>query len=416
MGVAVTANAGSERAQKARIKGLERELRRREGELRAESREACRALEEQLRGLRSAKREQKAEAKRTQKELREQLRSTKCSLRAEAKRARAEADRAEKLEGRLKRANEEIQRLRGKLEQAQREKKRQAAPFSKGEPKAKPKKPGRKKGKKYGRRGKRKRPAHVDDVFEALLPESCPDCGGIVTETDVHEQTVTDAPPVRPHVTQFNVHVGCCEECGARVQGRHPRQHSDALGAAAHQIGPVALVLAAHLNKVVGASYEKIAHFFLSAWGIGVTPSALARALKRLAKKGDPVYGQIEEAIRRSPTVYPDETGWKVNGLKAWLWAFVGEDATLYRIEFSRGFEGAYGSDPRRGLGRRSWPRRLVSLRQLLRRPASAVPPAPDPTLRSDPRVRNARRRSLPASDQGDPPRSARSSRPSRGG
>jgi transposase len=117
-------------------------------------------------------------------------------------------------------------------------------------------------------------------------------------------------------------------------------------------------VLAAHLNKVAGASYKKIADFFLAAWGIGVTPSALARAFKRLAKKGNPAYEQIWEAVRQSSVVYPDETGWKIGGLKSWLWTFVGEDATLYKIEFSRGFEVAkaiLGEDWDGVLGHDGW-------------------------------------------------------------
>ncbi|MBI4866763.1 MAG: IS66 family transposase [Candidatus Wallbacteria bacterium] len=315
-------------------------------------------LEEEVQQLRNAKRALQAEANRASGELKEKLQATRRSLRAETRRANREGARAEKLDRQLKAANKELKELREKLEKAQRENKRQATPFSKGDPKPDPKKPGRKKGAKYGKRGERPRPERIDEIFESPLPEACPDCGGAVVETAVHEQFVTDIPPVQPHTTQFNVHVGCCEKCGKRVQGRHPRQHSDALGAAANQIGPVAQALAAHLNKLVGASYVKIADFFLAAWGISVTPSTLTRALKRLADKGDPAYQQIAEAIRQSPAVYPDETGWKVGGLKSWLWAFVGEDATLYTIQFSRGFEVAaaiLGEDWDGALGHDGW-------------------------------------------------------------
>ncbi|MBI4587436.1 MAG: hypothetical protein HY725_01240, partial [Candidatus Rokubacteria bacterium] len=53
---------------------------------------------------------------------------------------------------------------------------------------------------------------------------------------------------MRPHVTRFDVALGRCRHCRRRVQGRHPRQTSDALGAAASQLGPRALALAADLN------------------------------------------------------------------------------------------------------------------------------------------------------------------------
>ena len=41
--------------------------------------------------------------------------------------------------------------------------------------------------------------------------------------------------------------------------------------------------------------------------------------------------------MRQSPVVSPDETGWRIGGRNAWLWDFVTPDATVYRIEHSRG-------------------------------------------------------------------------------
>lgn len=305
----------------------------------------------------------RARAKTLRSQLAEAQRQVDVERRArrrEARRADRAETRAKRLERQLEHKTREVQRLREKLEEALRARKRQATPFSKGDPKPDPEKPGRKPGRDYGQRGARARPKNVDEVLEAQLPAVCPHCGGAIAETAVEQQFVTDIPPVRPHTTQFNVHVGCCKKCGKRVQGRHPRQHSDALGAASVQIGPLAIALAAHLNKLAGASYDKIAKFFLSAWGIGVAPSTLVRALGRLAARGGPVYAEIADAVRESSIVYPDETGWKVDGLKSWLWAFVGEDgtATLYTIRFSRGFdvvESTLGKDWDGVLGHDGW-------------------------------------------------------------
>src|ERR1035437_5496973 len=51
--------------------------------------------------------------------------------------------------------------------------KRQAAPFSKGPPKANPKRPGRKAGDDYGVKAFRAVPPTVDEAYEAPLPEHC---------------------------------------------------------------------------------------------------------------------------------------------------------------------------------------------------------------------------------------------------
>ena len=92
--------------------------------------------------------------------------------------------------------------LERRLDEKERTSKRQAAPFSKGEPKARPKKPGRKAGSRHGQHAHRPPlpPETVAEILEAPLPEACPDCGGEIGEDDdVDEQFQTDIPtePVR---------------------------------------------------------------------------------------------------------------------------------------------------------------------------------------------------------------------------
>jgi transposase len=239
------------------------------------------------------------------------------------------------------RLKEENSRLREQLERTGRAGKRQAAPFSKGPPKPDPKPPGRKPGAQYGPKAWRRVPEHVDEVLDAALPARCDRCGS-PTELDVVvPQYQTEVPRVRPHVTQFNVPVGPCTACGRRVQGRHPRQTSDALGAAASRLGPHALALAAQLNQGLGLSFGKVSTFFATAFGVQVTPSGLCLALHRVARAGEPTYTAFVLALRRSPVVAADETGWKVAGWLEWLWAFVTPTITLYAIQSGRGFEEA---------------------------------------------------------------------------
>ena len=59
-------------------------------------------------------------------------------------------------------------------------------------------------------------------------PRQCPACGGPVAETDLVEQYQTELPEPRVQRIRFRIPVGRCQRCGRRVQGRHPRQTSDA--------------------------------------------------------------------------------------------------------------------------------------------------------------------------------------------
>src|SRR5215813_14278704 len=84
----------------------------------------------------------------------------------------------ERLRKENERLQQEAERLRRELEAALRASKRQAAPHSRGNPKADPQRPGRKPGRRYGRQACRPIPARVDEPITVPLPERCPHCGG----------------------------------------------------------------------------------------------------------------------------------------------------------------------------------------------------------------------------------------------
>jgi transposase len=255
-------------------------------------------------------------------------------LRSEVERLRREN---EQLRQENQRLQQELDQAKADLEAARRAGKRQAAPFSKGPPKAHPKKPGRKSGKAHGRHGHRPAPPpdRIDETLEAPLPTACPDCGGSIKETEVATQFQTEIPR-RPIVRQFNVHVGCCCGCGKRVQGRHPLQTSDALGACASQLGPDAQAAAAVLNKDFGLSHGKVAAVFDSLFGIKLTRGASVQITLRSATRLEPADAEIRKEVKGSPRLTPDETGWRVGGKSAWLHAWVVERAVAYVINQHR--------------------------------------------------------------------------------
>jgi transposase len=287
-------------------------------------------------------------------ELIEHQRQEIARLRKDLARSEAECQRVERERVRLERENA---RLKDELEAARRAGARQAAPFSKGTPKRRPRRPGRKPGARYGRRGQRPIPTVVHETHDVPLPAACPTCGEAITETQVAAQYQEDLPPVQPVVRRFDIHVGRCGR-GHRVQGRHPLQTSDALGAAAVQLGPHAVALAVQLNKQFGVSFGKIATLFRTRFGLQITASAIVRALHRVAAKGQPTYDALRETVRTSAVVVPDETGWKVRGVLHWLWVFATALTTVYRICPGRGFAEAaavLGADFAGGLTRDGW-------------------------------------------------------------
>jgi transposase len=204
-------------------------------------------------------------------------------------------------------------RLRSQLEAARRAGKRQAAPFSRGEPKQDPGRSGRKPGELYGAKGHRRVPDHVDEEIVVGLPEACACCSGELEFLDEVDQYQEELVEVRGHVRRFRIARGRCRRCGKRAQGRHPDQTSDAVGAAASQLGPRAVAVAAQLNKELGVAMGKVAQI-LALFGIAVTPGGLYQAISRLAKAAEPTRGALVLAVRQSVAVAADETGWRVAG------------------------------------------------------------------------------------------------------
>lgn len=252
----------------------------------------------------------------------------------EIERLREHLRRSEAERQRLRRENE---KLKEELEAARRAVSRQAAPFARQTRVAHPRRPGRHAGAAYGRRAHRRAPAHVDETYEAPLPPHCPQCQGAVRAVRVATQYQEELPVQRPIIRQFRVHIGRCRQCHRRVQGRHPLQTSDALGAAAVQLGPQTVALTVLLNKRLGLPYGKIAQLLRDRFSLTVTRGGLVHAVHRAARQAQPSYHALCATVRGSPVVTPDETSWRVGPDLQWLWVFVTPETTVYAIQPGRG-------------------------------------------------------------------------------
>ncbi|MDQ3092331.1 MAG: IS66 family transposase [Actinomycetota bacterium] len=173
------------------------------------------------------------------------------------------------------------------------------------------------------------------------MPDACPCCDGeleLVDEVDQYQEEIVE---IRGHVPRFRVSRGRCRRCGRRAQGRHLDQTSDAVGAAASQVGPRAVAIAAQLNKELGVAMGKVSQI-LQLFGVSVTAGGLYQAIGRLARAAEPTCEALVLAVRASAAVAADETGWRVAGHRQWLWVFVGDDVTVYLIAPGRGYEQAH--------------------------------------------------------------------------
>lgn len=272
-------------------------------------------------------------------ELRERWRGAKQEverLRKENEVLRREREQLERERERLRQENE---KLKKQLAEAQRAAKRQAAPFSRGKRKVDPKAPGRKPGRAYGQHHRKAIPEKVDEVIPVPAPKQCA-CGGELElervesqyQQEIYRQTIW---------RRFDIEIRRCRQCHKRVQGRDPRQTSDALGAAAVQLGPQALALAVHMNKGVSMPHADVATVLKNGFGLEVNRSTICRAVERVARRGEATWHALREAARQYHVNTMDETGWRVDAQLQWLWVVANEMVTFCDILPGRGFEEA---------------------------------------------------------------------------
>lgn len=240
-----------------------------------------------------------------------------------------------KRDQRIAELEQELQALRQQLDQAQRDKNRQAHPFRRDQGTDKPKKPGRRKGHTADLRPL-PTPGQIDRVIDVPL-DKCPMCNVYLYDQGQVVQYQTDLPPIVPIITRFNIETGRCPCCRQFWQGRHPDQTSDAIGATGNTLGPVVLTMAAEMKHRLGVSYGKICDFLQTYCQLRVCPGAFIRAEQRLAALAKPTYELLIEALRQSHVVHADETGWRVGRLSAWLWVFSSKQATVYVIRTGKG-------------------------------------------------------------------------------
>ena len=161
---------------------------------------------------------------------------------------------------------------------------------------------------------------------------------------------VIDLPPVRPIVTEYQVHTLTCGCCGAKTAAALPEHVPRGW------FGPQVVTVVMLLASLGRLSHRIMAELLERLFGLEISVGQVSR-LQRIGREAlQPGVDEITAAVRTSEAVNIDETGWRENGRRAWLWTVVGSAATRFAVRAARSrkvvrellgetFTGRVGSD-----------------------------------------------------------------------
>ena len=213
---------------------------------------------------------------------------------------------------------------------------------------------GRKRGGQKGHRGHGRRlkpPEQVDRIVE-VKPESCAQCGALLLGEDPQpaRHQVTELPPVKPEVIEYQRHTITCLACGAQNGAEWPSDMPSG------SFGPRVQATVGYLTGRIGMSQRDVQEMmetvFHTDMGLGTVPALEQRVSEALA---EPVE-ETRAYLRQQPVNNVDETSWREGTQRTWLWINTAPPVTGFWLLPGRGgqqarqvlgeaFEGIVGSD-----------------------------------------------------------------------
>lgn len=172
----------------------------------------------------------------------------------------------------------------------------------------------------------RRRGAPTARVEHALA--QCPRCGirlagGSVKRT----REVLEITPAPVTVTEHVYLERCCPGCGQRWTPRVDLQ-GEVVGRSRLGIGLVSLI--ATLREEARLPLATIQTYLQSVHGLQLSVGGIVGALSQVARVGQTSREHTLAAIRASPVIYADETGWREGGLNRYLWTVATPETRYY--------------------------------------------------------------------------------------
>jgi len=200
----------------------------------------------------------------------------------------------------------------------------------------------RKPGGQPGHQGHHRPLVPVDQVsaVEVLLPQQCGHCGGSLPQEVQRVQTkggprrhqVTEVPKVQAHITEYQCPNVLCERCGKTTQAPLPEE-------VAGHFGPQLAALIAYWTVVCRLPRRLVEAMLADMLGIEISLGSTQKAWEEVSQAVEQPYQRLQEQLPQEAVLNVDETGWRTNGDKRWIWALVASQFVFYTVAAHRSAE-----------------------------------------------------------------------------
>lgn len=168
-------------------------------------------------------------------------------------------------------------------------------------------------------------------------PEACRHCQQPVPESAgrcrgrVWRHQVVELLPLAVHVTEYQMVRRRCPACGKRTRAELPA------GGPRRPFGARLTAVSALLSGRYRLSRREVRQLLQERWAVRVSLGAVVRQEQAQSTALAPIVAEAQAAVQQAAGVNVDETGWREDQQRAWLWTAVTATLTVCRLDQSRG-------------------------------------------------------------------------------
>jgi transposase len=254
------------------------------------------------------------------------------------------------LESRVAALEATVQQLREQVQQTSRTSSR---PPSSDPPQAIGKRPrcepsGRRPGGQPGHEGQTRAllPVEEVDIVIPVKPTQCVHCQQPLQGEDPQPQRhqVTELPPAKPVVTEYQLHRLVCPACGELTRAQLPP------GVPPGGFGPRVQAIAALCTGAYHLSRRTTQSLLEDLFQVSMSLGTLVNLEQATVQAVAAPIAEARRYVQEQPVAHLDETGWREGPHRAWLWTAVTAGVTVFVVRLSRS-----GKVAQELLGERFW-------------------------------------------------------------